>query len=206
MGILVFIEELDESFNMAGITLLDFEDSFTFNIANELWTHFALKVEVIHYQEGLKRKYDQGDTVILGPGPGHPDDYRSIFNQVESLLNNQKIKVIGICLGHQIIWRLLGAEVEHSRDPIHGQSVLLSLDKFWKDEFKINKNQIRVQRYNSLVVDRKTMDQAKVAEYNCLFLNDELMASKGPRLMTFQFHPESIGTDDSQNILGCLLS
>ncbi len=204
MVILAFIVGLEGSSKV--VYLFDFEDSFTFNIANEIWTHFKKEVEVLRFAELLNFEPADQDQIILGPGPGHPDEYHKIFPKVKSILNNSSVRVCGICLGHQIIWSILGGDVLHSKRPLHGQAVSLELNSYWQKFFRTKKDSLFVQRYNSLVVDVSSLDQKVISEWNCLYSEDELMASAQGNCVSFQFHPESIGTEDSQNILSCLFS
>lgn len=156
------------------IYIIDFDDSFTYNIANVLYSKEP-SIQVIHYKVFFKDVYlsllnsKELHAVILGPGPGHPDDYQDVFEAVKLLLNCKRIYILGICLGHQILGMILGYAIKKSHEAIHGQQVEI--------EFKGQKFQ--VQRYNSLCV----YDQ-----------NKELPIIKYPSGISYQFHPESIGT------------
>lgn len=50
------------------------------------------------------------DGVFLSNGPGDPDAVRGTYDQVERLLG--KVPVFGICLGHQMIAKAAGANIE----------------------------------------------------------------------------------------------
>lgn len=50
------------------------------------------------------------DGVFLSNGPGDPDAVAGTYTQVEKLLG--KLPVFGICLGHQMIGKAAGAEIE----------------------------------------------------------------------------------------------
>ena len=50
------------------------------------------------------------DGVFLSNGPGDPDAVEGTYSQVEKLLG--KVPVFGICLGHQMICKASGAEIE----------------------------------------------------------------------------------------------
>ncbi len=170
---------------MKKVLFLDFEDSFTFNLVQEL-TDLDLFVEVIDW-----RDFDPSfshDLLVLGPGPGHPDDYQLIFPQIDKWLSLEK-KIFAVCLGHQILARMLGAEVCRSRYPLHGQSVILTLSASWQDWLDLPKV-IQVQRYNSLAVTPGEKED-RVDHY---IFQDEVMMSRSPLWISYQFHPESVGT------------
>ena len=60
---------------------IDFDDSFSFNVIQEL-TNIGLKVDVIHWSDFLS--VSDHDLLVLGPGPGHPDDYQNIFEVIKA--------------------------------------------------------------------------------------------------------------------------
>lgn len=92
--------------------------------------------------------------------------------------------MMGICLGHQIISLINGLKIRSSIKPIHGNQVKIDFD---------NKN-ILVQRYNSLSV------------YSSDISNEEILVNKWERGISFQFHPESIGTHNNRLFFSDLLS
>jgi anthranilate/para-aminobenzoate synthase component II len=168
-------------------TFIDFEDSFSYNVVQEL-TSVGFKVEVISWKD-YERNPDEG-LLVLGPGPGHPDDYQQLFPLIKDWLSSER-PLFGVCLGHQIYWRLQNEEVVRSKEPLHGQKVKLLLSANWRNWLSISED-IYVQRYNSLAV----MGQAALRNpYTENFVqNDEILITRGTRLITYQFHPESIGT------------
>lgn len=50
------------------------------------------------------------DGVFLSNGPGDPDRVKGTFNQVEQLLG--RVPLFGICLGHQMLGKAAGAQIE----------------------------------------------------------------------------------------------
>lgn len=168
-------------------TLIDFDDSFTYNVVQEL-TDVGFHVEVIHWKD--YENNPENGLLVLGPGPGHPDDYQTLFPLFRSWLTDKK-PFFGVCLGHQIFWRLQSEEIVRSKDPLHGQKIKLELTEEWRDWLKI-KEDVYVQRYNSLCV----LGQAAVRNpyFQNFIQNDEILMTRGDSLITYQFHPESIGT------------
>jgi anthranilate synthase component 2 len=132
-------------------TFIDFDDSFTFNVVQEL-TDVGVTVQVVNWKDF--ETLPQNGFLILGPGPGHPDDYQRIFPLLQDWVRHKK-PLFGVCLGHQIFWRLMGEEIVRSKNPEHGQSIVLQLNQEWREWLRIP-GEVRVQRYNSLSV----MEQA----------------------------------------------
>lgn len=163
------------------IYIIDFEDSFTFNIATELYA-YEKDIQVVSHQDFFSPKkfpaflesIKTPTAIILGPGPGDPVEYTNYFSYIKALKNNSSIFLMGICLGHQLMALIDGMSVRASLKPTHGGQVKINFD---------NKN-ILVQRYNSLGVfeSRKSQNEIQVRQW--------------VRGVSYQFHPESIGTEN----------
>ncbi len=165
----------------AKIYIVDFEDSFTFNIASELYAYEKDIIVVSHedffweknfgaFIEGVKTP----TAVILGPGPGSPHEYNNYFPDILEIKNHPKIFLMGICLGHQILALIDGLTIGPSLRPVHGGQMKINFE---------NKN-ILVQRYNSLAVFESKKKQK------------EIQIRQWERGISYQFHPESIGTEN----------
>ena len=79
---------------------------------------------------------------------------------------------MGICLGHQLIGLVDGFEIRKSLKPMHGEQVSILF----------NKKYTWVQRYNSLALFESARS------------SDEILIREWSRGVSYQFHPESIGT------------
>jgi anthranilate/para-aminobenzoate synthase component II len=156
------------------ILIVDFDDSFTYNIANILFP-FVSECKIISHQDFFSHKYfsfEKNTGLILGPGPGHPDQYVKYFPTIKKLMADKNIYLMGICLGHQLLNLVNGKNITKSQSPMHGQSVAVNFsgNTYW------------VQRYNSLVVIEDDI---------------EVDISRYHNGVSYQFHPESVGTDDN---------
>ena len=163
------------------IYIIDFEDSFTYNIASELYVTEKKLVVISHTDffsnENFTLFLDKISfpiAVILGPGPGNPEIYRNYFHKIIQLKKNALIYLMGICLGHQLIGLIEGKLVKPSLRPIHGEQVKI-----------IFKNKVLlVQRYNSLAVFESEFSLIEIQIFNWV------------RGISYQFHPESLGTNN----------
>lgn len=184
------------------IFLIDFNDSFTYNIAAEL-ALMNHSVEIIPQEQAVNFlnnfNPDSDSVLIYGPGPGHPDEYQSLRNPILHLLDHPYIFHVGICMGHQLLWSLAGHRSVLSKKPIHGQAVSIEIPN-WNDTFLESDlgRKVDVQRYNSLVVDyhgqQITNGMNFFKNVRCLYLDEELMISRFATGLSYQFHPESVGT------------
>lgn len=172
--------------------LVDFHDSFTFNIASELKL-LGCSIEVVDYIQWKKffKDFKKANLTILGPGPGHPKDYH-LQRFLNELLKSPHGFTAGICLGHQFIGEYLGCSIEKSMSPVHGQTEVLSVPFQWQEILNLKKNKIHVQRYNSLaVIEKEKIDHSVLVWKK----NQEIMAFSGSNFLSYQFHPESLGTN-----------
>ena len=153
--------------NQHSTYLIDFDDSFTMNIASVLYD-MGVEVYVTHYKKWPELvdeiiKLKKRAAIILGPGPGHPREYDVVSLTLKKLIEAPNIFVMGICLGHQMIARSFGAKVESCADPQHGQKLTVNIEGVTGN--KKNTVQVYHQRYyvwhslNSLVM--------LVGQYQC---------------------------------------
>ncbi len=196
------------------IFICDFNDSFTYNIYSELkilFPHEAIEVikfdRVLSFLQIMASQRDNKALIVLGPGPGHPLEYKSLCPSLKLLLENNSTYILGVCLGHQLIWHMMGYEVSHAVNARHGVNQKYLLDASTSELFLLPRS-ITVQKYNSLTVKLNKNDcNALEKKGFCLYLDsDELVMSRHKRLLTYQFHPESIGTTCPQLFFKPLLN
>jgi anthranilate/para-aminobenzoate synthase component II len=185
--------------------LIDFDDSFTYNIAGEfLQRHIGC--EVVHWTRLLidPQMTDSYQFIIIGPGPGHPLEYKALFPLIRSWREQTQKQILGICLGHQLLWCERGVDCLVDPHPVHGQQVALTVpDWFSFFDQSLYGKRIDVQRYNSLYIPEL---MARKADSSALLLceKQQVMASRFANCLSFQFHPESIGTSYRESFFNCL--
>ena len=174
---------------------IDFNDSFSMNIVETLFK-LGITCEVINIEKlKLTDSYQNNTIFILGPGPGHPDEYDSIYSLLDRYFGNTDFFFVGVCLGHQILLHYLGYQIKRRLVPRHGERRKITLPE-WKEleHFHlVNGNEeVFVQEYNSLVVYSRDIP-FNIDE--CLFIDQgEVLMAKSSNFISYQFHPESIGT------------
>ena len=180
------------------IALFDFEDSFTYNLYSDLKKFLSVDfgdIKVFHWTKLTDLKLQDYDLIVLGPGPGHPDEYSKIFPTVRSLISDKTNCFFAVCLGHQVLWRSLGAKVERLKSPIHGQGLELNipLGSIWSNQQLCPQGKCLVQLYNSLSVDISHVKKLNIC-LNLLDRNNQLYGCHFKNGLSYQFHPESVGT------------
>ena len=91
---------------------LEFDDSFSLNISSNLY-ECGVRHKIIRYNEveKIKIKPTGKYQIIVGPGPGNPNDYPQVLDFLEKNLPKKNIYFLGICLGHQLISLVHGGEL-----------------------------------------------------------------------------------------------
>ncbi len=179
-------------------TFIDFDDSFSFNVVQELML-IGFDVSVVHWED--YETNPNGGLLVFGPGPGHPDDYLKIFSHLRDWIDRGR-PFFGVCLGHQIFWRLQEEVVVRSKHPLHGQRIRLDLPSTWRDWLNIE-GEVYVQRYNSLAVPASSRFSPNLENY---IQDDEILITRSSHILTYQFHPESVGTTFRTNFMRAVCS
>lgn len=168
------------------LLLIDHHDSFTYNLY-QYFLELDAPVKVIRVDE-LAGLEDTPSALILSPGPGHPAEAEATLKLLKTY--HQKIPILGICLGHQIIAHFFGATVKKSPYPVHGKSYPIT--HTGENIFHKIPSPYTVTRYHSLAVSRETLGSSlKVTAETA---DGIIMGISHRELPIFgvQFHPEAI--------------
>jgi para-aminobenzoate synthetase component 2 len=106
--------------------LIDCNDSFTYNVQELLRKTGAEDLEIIKVSNLLPEAVEGARRIILSPGPGIPEEYPEIFGMLNKLnRDGNRIPVLGICLGHQILCTFFGGRLYNLDEVVHGQPHIL---------------------------------------------------------------------------------
>ena len=173
------------------ILLIDNYDSFTYNLYHYL-SALKTKVEVhrndkINSSEIIKKRFDR---IVISPGPGNPNQSGNCLKIVKDIHN--KIPILGVCLGHQIIGQVFGSKIIQAKKLMHGKTSII-LSKKTGVLKNLPKN-FEATRYHSLIIDKKTL--SKDLEITAETKEGLIMGIKHKKYNVHgvQFHPESIKT------------
>ncbi|WP_017471121.1 anthranilate synthase component II [Amphibacillus jilinensis] len=186
------------------ILLIDNYDSFTYNLYQYI-SELGEQVKVVRNDQITLAEIESlsPEAIVLSPGPGAPKEAGICIDVVKAF--EQKVPILGICLGHQAIGEAYGATVSHAKFVKHGKT---SEIKHYRDNIFRNLNDtIEVMRYHSLVILKQTMPSCLTVTAISLE-DDEIMAVKHNDFPIYgmQFHPESIGTTDGKKLLANFLT
>ena len=180
------------------LLMIDNYDSFTFNLVQCL----GILGENIKVSRNDKITLDEIEKmtpsrIVISPGPGRPVDAGISKDMIKYFY--KKIPILGVCLGHQCIGEVFGAEVINSGTVVHGKTSLIYHDG--KSIFADIKNPFEAARYHSLILKKDTIpDYLEVTART----EDGIVMGvrhKDYKLEGIQFHPESFLTPVGLEIL-----
>jgi anthranilate synthase/aminodeoxychorismate synthase-like glutamine amidotransferase len=180
------------------VLFVDNYDSFVYNLVQYLGELGAEPVVVRHDAVTVDEAVVlEPDGVLVSPGPGRPED-AGISNGLIAAAAG-RFPVLGVCLGHQCIGQVYGAEIVRAERVMHGKTSTVSHTD--DGVFAGLPNPFEATRYHSLVVDRSGLPPALVVtaeaeDGTIMGLRHRQFAVEG-----VQFHPESILTGAGHDLL-----
>lgn len=178
--------------------MVDNYDSFVYNLSAYM-RELGQKVLVRRADEvTLSEIYalnPQG--IILSPGPKRPEDADESLRVLETFQN--KIPILGVCLGHQVIGRAFGASVCKGKCPMHGKISKLHHDG--TGLFAGLPASFSVTRYHSLIVSQEKLPP--MLRVNARTGDGVIMGLEHRKMPIYgvQFHPEAVLTEYGRELL-----
>jgi anthranilate synthase component 2 len=174
------------------LLLVDNRDSFTFNLA-QLFAELGEPVQVERARDlTLERvRALAPGRVLLGPGPGGPDEAGPSVALVRGLAG--ELPLFGVCLGHQAIGRAFGARIVRARALRHGSVALVHHDG--QGLFRGAPDPLRACVYHSLAVDERSLPAE--LEVSARDEHGDVMGLRHRELPLegVQFHPEALRSE-----------
>ncbi|KXV76588.1 anthranilate synthase component II [Acetobacter cerevisiae] len=180
------------------ILLIDNYDSFTFNLVHYLG-ELGERCDVrrndsLTVEDAMALK---PEAIVLSPGPCSPNEAGICCDLIADAAG--KIPVFGVCLGHQAIGQVFGAQVVRAPTPMHGKISPVFHDG--KDVFAGLPNPFNATRYHSLTLEPSSIpDSLDVTAWT----EDGIIMGvchKQHPISGVQFHPESIASEYGHDLL-----
>ena len=185
--------------------MIDNYDSFTYNIV-QYCLELGADMKVIKNDELSTAEIEalNPSKIILSPGPRAPIDAGVCLGVVEHF--QDKIPILGICLGHQSIAQYFGAEVVQATRMMHGKTSTIKVQHAGV-LFQNIPSSFTATRYHSLVVKNENLPTSLIVTATSADDN-EIMALeiKDKKIYGVQFHPESILSEYGKEIINNFLS
>lgn len=180
------------------ILLIDNYDSFVHNLAR-YFRRQDCDTEVVRNDQLSIHDIESmaPAAIIISPGPGTPADAGCSTQVVKAFA--ERVPILGICLGHQVIVEAFGGKVIRSGQPMHGRSSDIAHDG--SSMFDGIPSPFPAGRYHSLIADKKTLPPClKITAWSNDYM---IMAIEHQTFPVYglQFHPESILTDVGANLI-----
>ncbi|MCJ8352237.1 aminodeoxychorismate/anthranilate synthase component II [Moritella sp.] len=189
------------------LLIIDNYDSFTFNLF-QYFSELGQDVVVKRNDEISLAQIASlsPDYLVISPGPCTPSDAGISLSVIQQFAG--KIPILGVCLGHQSIAQVFGANVIKAKKVMHGKTS--KIRHKGKGVFTGLKDPLTVTRYHSLIVETSTLnDEFEITAWTEINDGefDEIMAFKHKELALegVQFHPESILTEQGKELLNNFL-
>lgn len=190
--------------------IIDNYDSFTYNIVQYIkilgLEPIVIKNDELSPEEIKKLKFSR---IILSPGWGNPENSGVTMKVID--FYQDKVPILGVCLGMQCIAKYFGANIVKAPEPCHGKNSKVFFDEDF-ELFRGMKQGFSATRYHSLIVNIKKPCQVipiETAPRNNWDLLNQIQITawtedkipmalkiKDKPIYGVQFHPEAILTEN----------
>lgn len=185
------------------ILLIDNYDSFTYNLVHylgELGARVTVwRNDMISVEDALALK---PEAVVLSPGPGRPESAGISLDLVRNAPAD--LPILGVCLGHQTIGQVFGADIVRAEALMHGK--MSPVRHAGTGVFDGLPDGFSATRYHSLTVAPASVPD--VLEVTARTEDGVIMGlqHRDRPVHGVQFHPESIASEHGHALLGNFLN
>ena len=181
------------------ILVIDSYDSFVYNLVQYLGELGADPIVVRNDEISVAEAVAlEPDGVLLSPGPGRPETSGIICEAIGAFAD-VSTPVFGVCLGHQAIGHVYGADVIGAPELMHGKTS--PVEHEGGGVFAGLPSPLTATRYHSLTLDPATIPD--VLAVTARSVDGVVMGVRHRDLDVegVQFHPESILTDQGRDLV-----
>ena len=187
----------------ARILVIDNYDSFVYNLVQYLGELGAQPIIIRNDQITVDEAFAlKPDGVLLSPGPGQPQDAGILCELIRKFAGVKPI--FGVCLGHQAIGHVFGAQIVSAPEIQHGKTSEIGHNG--TGVFEDINSPINATRYHSLVIEPSSLPDsltvtASTSDGTIMGVRHRELDIEG-----VQFHPESALTNHGHKIIKNFLS
>lgn len=179
------------------VLVLDNYDSFTWNLVQAL--EAAGGSCLVHRSDRISLAEVEAfapDRIVISPGPFGPDQTGVCPEVVKAF--SGRVPILGVCLGMQVIAKVMGADVRPSGHPVHGKASRVRHDN--RGLLRGLPNPFLGGRYHSLVVVPSSVSAE--LEISAWSEDGHIMGCRmrGRAVEGVLFHPESFLTEQGARI------
>ena len=185
------------------LLMIDNYDSFTYNLV-QYFGELGQEVKTFRNDQITIEEIRKLDPkyIVISPGPCTPKESGISMQVIDSF--KEKKPILGVCLGHQAIGAVFGANIIKAKELMHGKTSEIQHDgNFLVEGMPDN---FTATRYHSLVIEEKTLSGDCIV--NARTVDGSIMGIQHCKLNVsgVQFHPESIMTEDGKKLLSNFLN
>ena len=185
------------------LLMIDNYDSFTYNLV-QYFGELGQEVKTFRNDQITIEEIRKLDPkyIVISPGPCTPKESGISMQVIDSFKENKPI--LGVCLGHQAIGAVFGANIIKAKELMHGKTSEIQHDGNFL--FEGMPQNFIATRYHSLVIEEKTLSRDFIV--NARTEDGSIMGIQHCKLNVsgVQFHPESIMTENGKKLLSNFLN
>ena len=185
------------------LLMIDNYDSFTYNLV-QYFGELGQEVKTFRNDQITIEEIRKLDPkyIVISPGPCTPKESGISMQVIDSF--KEKKPILGVCLGHQAIGAVFGANIIKAKELMHGKTSEINHDGNFL--FEGMPQNFIATRYHSLVIEEKTLSKDFIV--NARTEDGSIMGIQHCKLNVsgVQFHPESIMTENGKKLLSNFLN
>ena len=185
------------------LLMIDNYDSFTYNLV-QYFGELGQEVKTFRNDQITIEEIRKLDPkyIVISPGPCTPKESGISMKVIDSF--KEKKPILGVCLGHQAIGAVFGANIIKAKELMHGKTSEINHEGNFL--FEGMPQNFIATRYHSLVIEEKTLSKDFIV--NARTEDGSIMGIQHCELNVsgVQFHPESIMTEDGKKLLSNFLN
>lgn len=187
------------------ILVLDNYDSFTYNLVHYIKElGYGEDMDVFRNDQITLEDVAAYDKILLSPGPGVPEEAGILLDLIKTYGSTKSI--LGVCLGHQAIAEVYGAQLYNMPEVLHGVSSQLQVLEPNDRLFQNIPSAFKICHYHSWNVNKERLGDQLIVTAVDEFEEIMAISHKQFDVKGVQFHPESIMTEYGHELLGNWLS
>ncbi|HEV8431830.1 MAG TPA: aminodeoxychorismate/anthranilate synthase component II [Thermoanaerobaculia bacterium] len=180
------------------MVVIDNYDSFTYNLVQQIERLAGVSLTVVRNDafDPVALIESAPRAIVISPGPGTPG---RAGRCIELIRANDRIPLLGVCLGHQAIGEAFGARIVRGGVPVHGK--VTEVMHRGERLFASCDSPMSTARYHSLVIETESLPDDLLVDAETPDGVVMAVTHRDRPVFGIQFHPESYGTTGGDQLI-----